>query len=94
FIYAMNKTKYESLSPAQKQALDAHCTTEWAEKVAGPWADFEAAGRDRMKATPGHEVFKLTDAQLAEWKKTVEPLQHAWADSVKKGGTNPETAMS
>ena len=36
FTYAMNKAKYDSMSPAQKKVIDDHCTTEWAVKVADP----------------------------------------------------------
>ncbi|MGL4285299.1 MAG: TRAP transporter substrate-binding protein [Phreatobacter sp.] len=93
FTYTMNKAKYATLSPGQKQVFDTHCTTDWAEKVAGPWADFEAAGRDKMKATAGHEVYKLTDEQLSSWRRAAEPLHKTWEDSVKKVGIDAEAAM-
>ena len=89
FTYSMNKGVYDSMSASQKKVIDNHCTTEWAEKVAGPWADFEAAGREKMKVTPGHEVYKLDADQLAQWKKVVAPLEQDWSDSVKKGGGDP-----
>ena len=56
----MNKDKYDAMSAAQKKVIDDHCTTEWAEKVASPWADFEFAGRAKLAAEPGHESYKLT----------------------------------
>ncbi|MFO1117467.1 MAG: TRAP transporter substrate-binding protein [Beijerinckiaceae bacterium] len=86
FTYSMNKAVYDGMSAAQKKVIDDHCTGEWAEKVAGPWADFEAAGREKMKTAPGHEVYKLDAAQLSAWQKVVEPLRNAWAESVKKVG--------
>lgn len=86
FAYSMNKAVYDGMSAAQKKVIDDHCTGEWAEKVAGPWADFEAAGREKMKTAPGHEVYKLDAAQLSAWQKVVEPLRNAWAESVKKVG--------
>jgi TRAP-type transport system periplasmic protein len=89
FAYSMNKGVYDSMSAAQKKVIDNHCTTEWAEKVAGPWADFEAAGREKMKQAPGHEVYKLDPAQLEAWKKVVAPLEEEWANSVKKTGGDP-----
>ena len=89
FTYSMNKALYDGMSAAQKKVIDNHCTTEWAEKVAGPWADFEAAGRDKMRKAEGHEVYKISDAQLAEWKKVVEPLEKDWAEAVKKAGGDP-----
>jgi TRAP-type C4-dicarboxylate transport system substrate-binding protein len=39
FVWVMNKGRYDGLSAAQKTVIDNHCTSEWAEKVASPWAD-------------------------------------------------------
>jgi len=94
FSYSMNKAKYESMSPAQRKVIDDHCTTAWAETVAGPWADFEAAGRVKMRAAPGHEVDELNADQLAAWRRTVEPLQKAWAEATVKAGVDPAAAMA
>ena len=71
----MNKAKYDAMSPAQKAVIDAHCTTEWAEKIASPWADWEHAGRARLAAEAGHDVYKLTPGagrRLAQGGRTAE----------------------
>ena len=64
------------MSAAQKKVIDDHCTTEWAGKIGGPWADFEHDGIAKIKAEPGQEVYSITDEQLGEWKKSAEPLQN------------------
>jgi len=89
FTYNINLKTYNALSPAQKKVMDDHCSPEWAAKIADPWADFEASGRDKLKAMPGHEVYKLTPEQLAEWTKSVEPLHASWIEAVKKAGGDP-----
>ena len=94
FTYTMNLATYNAMSPAQKKVIDEHCTGAWAEKIAGPWADFEAAGRAKMKALPDHEVLELTPAQLAEWKATVEPLRKSWAADAAKAGIDPAKALA
>lgn len=94
FVYTLNKDKYDGMSAAQKKVMDDHCTPEWAEKVAGSWIDFEAAGRTRMRGLAGHEVYKLTAEQSAEWRKAAEPLTASWADSVRKVGIDPDAAMA
>ena len=94
FTFSMNKDKYESLSPAQKAVMDDHCTTDWAVKLAGPWGDFEAAGRDKMRADPSHhDVYKLTPEQMQAWRATVEPLRASWAAAVKQAGADPDAAL-
>ena len=90
FTYSMNKAKYDAMSPAQKKVMDDHCTTEWAVKISEDWAKFEAAGRDKMKALPGHEVYTLTPDQLKQWQAAVAPLQKAWGEAVKTAGGDPD----
>jgi len=90
FVWVMNKATYEAMSASQQKIIDAHCTSQWAAKFADPWADFEHAGLEKVKAEPDHEVYKITDDQLAEWKKSAEPLRQKWADGVKAAGGDPD----
>jgi TRAP-type C4-dicarboxylate transport system substrate-binding protein len=94
FVTVMNKAKYDAMSPAQKKVIDDHCTTEWAERVAGPWTDFEASGRERMRQQPGHEFVELSNDQVAQWRSSVQPLLAQWKDAVKSTGTDPEQALT
>ena len=93
FVWAMNKDKYDGMSAAQKKVIDEHCTTEWAEKVASPWADFEFAGRAKLAGLPGHEAYKLTPEQLDAWHKAVAPLEAQWAADVAKAGYDGKAVM-
>jgi TRAP-type transport system periplasmic protein len=94
FTFNINKAKYDGMSDAQRKVIDDHCSTEWAAKLTGPWGDFEAAGREKMRALPGHEMIKLTPEQLGAWRASVAPLQKAWADGVKATGVDPDKAMA
>ena len=93
FQWLMNPKAYAAMSAAQKKVIDDHCTTEWAGKFADPWATSSTRASRRSEPMPGHEVYKITDAQLGEWKKSAEPLQQKWADGVKGAGGNPDTIM-
>jgi TRAP-type C4-dicarboxylate transport system substrate-binding protein len=93
FEWIMNRKTYDGLSTAQKKVIDDHCTTDWAAKFAGPWADYEAAGIQKIRAMADHEIVSPTPAQVAEWKKSGEPLEKQWADSVRKAGGDPDTIM-
>jgi TRAP-type C4-dicarboxylate transport system substrate-binding protein len=94
FVWVVNKARYEALNADQKKALDDHCTTEWAEKLGGPWAQFEEAGIVRMRATPGHEVYTLTPEQLALWRKSATPLMTSWQATGRGNGGDPERIFS
>ena len=93
FTYNVNRRMYDGMSAAQKKVIDDHCTTEWAAKFAKPWAEFEHAGLAKMKASPAHDVYKLTDDQLGEWRKTVAPLTKNWSEAVRRTGVDPDVAM-
>jgi TRAP-type C4-dicarboxylate transport system substrate-binding protein len=93
FAYTMNKARYDGMSAGQKKVIDDHCTTEWAGKIGGPWAEFEHAGIAKIKAQPDHEVYSISAEQLGEWRKSAEPLINTWSANVKKAGGDPDAAM-
>jgi TRAP-type transport system periplasmic protein len=94
FQWLMSPATYAAMSPAQQKVIDHHCTNEWAARFADPWVDFEHAGLAKVKAEPDHEVYTISDDQLALWKKSAEPLQQKWAADVKKAGGNPDVIWS
>jgi TRAP-type C4-dicarboxylate transport system substrate-binding protein len=93
FVFVFNKDKYNEMSARQKKAIDDNCNTEAAGRVGEPWGKFEDAGLDKVKAQADHEVYTLTPAELAQWKKAADPLTKTWADGVKKTGVDAEGAM-
>jgi len=94
FVWGMNKDKYNAMSPTQQKIIDAHCTTEWAEKIASPWADFEHAGHAKLESMPGHDVYKITPEQTELWRKAAEPLKAKWAAQVKAKGFDPDAVYA
>jgi len=93
FVWVMSKSTYAQMSPMQQQVIDAHCNTQWAERVATPWADFEHDGIAKLKAEPGQEVYPIADAQLDEWKAAAGPVVQSWASAAKKTGNDPDAAL-
>src|SRR3954454_2775426 len=93
FVWAMNADKYNAMSAAQKKVIDDHCTSEWAEKVGSAWAGFEIAGRGKIAAEAGHEVYKLTPDQMKAWRDAVAPVEGQWAEGVKKTGADPKQVL-
>jgi TRAP-type C4-dicarboxylate transport system substrate-binding protein len=93
FQWIMNKATYDAMSAAQKKVIDDHCTNDWAARFADPWADFEAAGINKLRELPGHEIVAVNDEQLKEWKASAEPVYKTWADSVRKTGGDPDVVL-
>jgi TRAP-type C4-dicarboxylate transport system substrate-binding protein len=92
-VWVLNKDRYNALSPTQKAVIDQHCSSEWALKIAAPWADFESGGRDKVKALAGHEVYPLSPEELAAWRKSAEPVVAEWEASVRKLGLDPKVIL-
>jgi TRAP-type C4-dicarboxylate transport system substrate-binding protein len=93
FAWVINKAKYDAMSVAQKKVIDDHCTTDWALRIASPWADFEYGGHAKLKAEQDHEVYPITPGELAEWRKAAEPLHASWVGKVRKVGLDPEAVL-
>jgi TRAP-type C4-dicarboxylate transport system substrate-binding protein len=93
FQWIMNPSVYEAMSASQKKVIDDHCTNDWAARFAGPWADFEAAGINKLRELPGHEIVSVTPDQLNEWKASGEPVYKPWADGVRKAGGDPDVIL-
>ena len=92
-VWVLNKSKSASLSPSQKKVMDEHCTSDWALKIAAPWADFESGGRDKIKAMPGQDVYPLSPDELAAWRKSAEPVTGNWEASVRRAGQDPKAVF-
>lgn len=93
FVWVMNKDTYAAMSPAQQKVIDAHCNSEWAEKIAAPWADFEHDGIARLQAEPDQEIYPLTEAQHDEWKMAAAPLVQSWSLAVKGAVSDADTVF-
>jgi TRAP-type C4-dicarboxylate transport system substrate-binding protein len=93
FVLVFNKDRYDAMSPAQRAVIDDHCTNEWAGRVGGPWGEFEHDGIAKIKAEPGHDVYRLTDDQIGLWKKAAEPLEKTWAANARKAGIADPAAV-
>ena len=91
--WVMNKSKYEKMSAAQIKVMDDHCSNEWAQKIATPWADFEHSGIEKMTAAGGHDVYKLTPEQVEAWRKATDPLINEWGENVRKVGLDPKLVL-
>jgi TRAP-type C4-dicarboxylate transport system substrate-binding protein len=94
FALVFNKAKYDAMDAKQKKVIDDHCTSQWALRVAGPWADFEHNGIAKIKAEPGQDVYTINAEQVAEWRKATAPLEAKWAEGAKKAGVDPVAAMA
>lgn len=96
FTWNLNRRTYDSMSPTQKKALDEHCTTAWAKRIASEWAqrDFDARKQVSSAKDAGRNIYSITPQQVAQWRKAAEPLRKQWAEEVTKAGYNADQVWS
>lgn len=90
FVWGMNKDFYNSLSDAQKKAVDDHCNPEWAKQTSVGWATYESGGRDKIKAMPDHTVTEPTPEQVSAWREAVAPMVDEWKKTVNEAGKDAD----
>ena len=85
FVLAMNKEKYESLSDAQKAAIDDNSGLEFSVFAGGTMAASDDPSREAALDN-GNNVITLDEEQTAEWRKLAQPVYDTWlADMTEKG---------
>ena len=89
WVIPINKKKYDGMSPTHRRIVDNHCTPEEALKIAKPATMFELAGWPKLKKA-GVNIYSLTDAEKAAWRKASEPLLATWKSQVNKRGFNAD----
>lgn len=90
FVWAMNRDSYDRLSDAQKEVIDAHCSNDWVERIAGGWQDAEDESREQIAGRDGHEVIVPTAEEAAAWRAAAEALEDRWAEAVRGAGKDPD----
>ncbi|MGL5115127.1 MAG: C4-dicarboxylate ABC transporter, partial [Beijerinckiaceae bacterium] len=82
FFLAMNKAKFDGLSPDLQAIIDKNSGMAFAEMAGTMW-DAEAA---RVRATVvqrGNTITVLDAAEKDRWEKATQPVVAAWIEQVK-----------
>ena len=95
-MLAINKTRYEKLSPRQKKAIDDNCNADAAATFGGYLYDFERDGLRRLieMGDKDRVVYKPTAEDLAAWRATIPPVKAAWAKEVSAKGFDPDAVFN
>ena len=91
FAFVMNKDRIDALSEEDRAVIDEHCTPEWSERIASPWADAEASGRQKI-IDAGHEMYVPNEEEMQAWRDAAAPLTDEWKATVSDLGIDAEAA--
>jgi TRAP-type C4-dicarboxylate transport system substrate-binding protein len=92
FAFVMNKDRIDGLAPEDRAVIDDHCTPEWSERIASPWADAEAEGRQRIIDLGDHTLYTPTEDEMQAWRDAAAPLTEEWRASVSDAGVDADAA--
>lgn len=93
FVLAMNKPKYDSLSPDLKKIMDAN-SGQFAATLAGRMWDEQAVVVEDMVKKRGNTIIVLSAAEAARWRKATEPVIENWQKQVKTRGFDGDKLLS
>ena len=83
FVLAMNKDKYESLTPEQKKAIDDNSGLEFSIFAGGVMEDSDGPARE-LAVDNGNNIIQVEDTSA--WRAAVEPIYESWiADMDSRG---------
>lgn len=94
FTFVINANSWNSLSDENRAVMEEHCTPEWSERIATPWIDLEAGGRQRLLDDGGH-VFHTPDAEQEQlWRDAAAPLLEEGRTAVAAAGHDADAAYA
>ena len=92
FTHGISRDTYNSLSDAQKKAIDSVCTPEWSRLVYKHWYEDGIKREDDVRKSD-RKLTKLGPTELKLWREAAKPVYDAWADAVKKAGYDPAQVL-
>lgn len=93
FVIAMNKKKYESLSPALKAAIDKNSGRDFAIECGRIWTASEKHGLD-VALKHGNKHIVIPKAELEKFKAKLEPVVDRWIADVKGKGIDGKALVA
>jgi len=82
FVLAMNKAKYESMSPEQKKAIDDSSGMEFSAFAGRTQGAADAPARADAEKL-GNNIITLDEAQVEQWRKASMPIYDEWIANMK-----------
>lgn len=93
FTHGISRKTYDSMSDAQKKAVDSVCTPEWSAKVYKYWYE-DDHGRQQAIYKTNRKITKVGPAEVKLWREAAKPVFDQWAAAVKKAGYDPDTVLN
>jgi len=84
FVVAMNKNKWNSISPENQKIIE-QINQEWIEKEANVWDAIDQSGKN-FSLKRGNKIIKLSKEEDARWAAKAQPLFEEYVKNMKAKG--------
>ena len=85
FLFAMNKTRYESLPDDLQKVIDNNSGSKIAAAIGTAWDKAEKPALEAARALE-HAFFEIGDEELDRWKAATQPVINTWVQDMDKKG--------
>jgi TRAP-type C4-dicarboxylate transport system substrate-binding protein len=93
FTDGISRRTYDSMSAAQKKAVDSVCTPEWSRRVYHYWYE-DSSKREAAVRKSNRKLTKVGPEEVKLWREAAKPVNDAWAAAVKQAGYDPDTVLN
>ena len=93
FVWVMNKSTYARCRRRSRKSSTTTAPPNGRKRSPIRGRTSSMTGIAKIRAEPGHEVYTISDEQLAEWKAAAGPVVQNWTDAVKQTGVDPDAIV-
>jgi len=91
FLFAMNQHTYDTLTPAQRQIIDANSGVELSGQFGKIMSDGDAAGR---VSVPAESINVIAAEEVKQWIELTRPLADRWAAEMNEKGADGKALLA
>ncbi|MCV0395516.1 MAG: TRAP transporter substrate-binding protein [Rhizobiaceae bacterium] len=92
FVLAMNKAKYESLSPELKKVIDDHSGQDFSAFAGSTQAGADVPSR-KIAVDRGNNIITLSPEEVARWEAAAEPVYENWVKEMEGKGIDGQALI-
>ena len=93
FVFAMNKAKYEGLSPELKKVIDKNSGIEVSAFLGKTQSGNDVPGKEKMLAAK-NTITVIPKAELDNWRKASESVEQDWIKEIAKKGADGNALLT
>ncbi len=91
FLFAMNQHTYDTLTPAQRQVIDANSGVELSGQFGKIMSDGDAAGR---VSVPAESINVIAAEEVKQWIELTRPLADRWVAEMNEKGADGKALLA